>query len=224
MEFSLLWAALTAVAFGWLGLRIWNDRLPQNASDRLIGAALLGLVGGRLAAMLLQGVNPITHPADIIIVRGGVSTVAATIVFVATLIWSTRRTPVAVDAMAPAVLLALAGWHAGCLWRNACLGAASDLPWAWALPGSTVTRHPVELYAAMALALGAFLMSRLDWRFWLRAGTALIVASTARLATEPLRPALGDAALVWYVVGVGVGAAMILLGPSLRWSVSSADD
>jgi hypothetical protein len=117
--------------------------------------------------------------------------------------------------MAPAILLALAGWHAGCLWRGACLGTVSDLPWAWSQTGSSVTRHPVEIYAALALALGAYLVSRLGWRPWVRAGAALALASGIRLATEPLRPSITGGPIGWYVAGLVLGIVGIVLGPRL---------
>lgn len=215
MEFTLLWAALTAVGFGWIGLRLWDDHLPEHATDRLVTATLLGLVAGRLTAMIIQGINPITSPGDIIIVRGGVDTGAAATVFLGSLLWGTRRSPGALDAMAPAILLALSGWHAGCLWRGACLGTASDLPWAWSQAGSTVTRHPVEIYAAIALALGAYVVSHLGWRPWTRAGAALAIASGIRLATEPLRPSITGGPVGWYVAGLFLGVLAIVVGPRL---------
>lgn len=215
MEFTLLWAVLTAVALGWLGLRIWSEGLPDQPFDLLLGAGVAGLVVGRLTAMLLQGVNPLASPGDIIIVRGGVHTGAAAVAFLAMLTWSTRSTREALDALAPATLLALAGWHAGCLWRGACLGTTSDLPWAWALDGSTVTRHPVELYAALGLALGAWLVSRLGWRMWLRAGAALTIAAGVRLVTEPMRPSITGGPVGWYLAGAIVGIVVLTAGHRL---------
>lgn len=211
MEFTLLWAALTAVACGWVGLKLWADRVPDNAFDRLIAAAALGLVVGRLTAMMIQGINPATNPGDILIVRGGVDTAAASITFIGVLVWSTRQVPGAVDALAPATLFALAGWHAGCLWRGACLGTPSDLPWAWSLEASPVTRHPVELYAAVALVLGAWLVSKLGWRPWLRTGSALLIAAAVRLLTEQMRPSITGGPVGWYMAGVVVGVAVIVV-------------
>lgn len=213
MEFSLLWAALTAVATAWLGLRIWDERLPDRPMDHLITAAVIGLVAGRLVAMVGDGVNPLTHPADIIIVRGGVETAAASLGFIATLVWGARKASGAVDAMAPAVLLGMAGWHAGCLWRDTCLGTPSDLPWAWAQTGSLVTRHPVELYAAVGLVVGAIVVSRIGWRVWARAGAALAVAAGIRLITEPLRPSLSGGPVLWYAAGILVGAVAVIAPP-----------
>lgn len=216
MEFTLLWAVLTAVVLTWLGLRIWSDGVPEEGFDRLIGAGVVGLVVGRVAAMALQGINPITNPTDLIIIRGGVHTGAATIAFIAMLSWSTRSTRGALDALAPAILLGLAGWHTGCLWRGACLGIPGELPWAWALEGSNVTRHPVELYAAVGLVMAAWLVSRLGWRLWLRAGVALAAIAAIRLITEPLRPSITGGPTTWYWAGVAVGLVAVAAGWMLR--------
>jgi prolipoprotein diacylglyceryltransferase len=222
MELSLLWAALTAFAAAWLGLRIWDERLPDRPLDHLVTAAVAGLVVGRLTAMIGAGVNPLTHLGDFIIVRGGVGTPAASVAFIAALIWTTRRMASAVDALAPAVLAGLAGWHAGCVWRDACLGTPSELPWAWAQTGSTVARHPVELYVALGLAIGVFIVSRVGWRPWARAGTALALAAGIRLLAEPLRPSLGGGPVLWYVAGIVLGAVAAIAGS--RVTASHATD
>lgn len=213
MEFTLLWAALTAVALGWLGLRLWPDRQPDHAFDLLLGASVAGIAAGRLTAMAIQGVNPITNVGDILIIRGGVHTGAAGVAFIGVLLWSTRRSPGAIDALSPAVLLALAGWHAGCLWRDACLGTPSNLPWAWALGDGAVTRHPVELYAAVGLAAGAWVVSRLGWHLWARSGVALALAAGVRLLTEPLRPSITGGPVWWYAAGLALGVVVALVGP-----------
>lgn len=212
MEFSLLWAALTAAAAIWLGTKIWGEDLPKDPTDRLLAAALLGLVTGRLVAMVAQGVNPLTNPMDFIIVRGGVSTQAATVGAVGWLIWSSRRELSDVDAIAPVALLGLAGWHAGCLWRGTCLGTATDLPWAWSSPNSEIMRHPVELYAAVLLVIAAFLVARLRRKLFLRSGVALAAAALVRLITEPLRPSLDGGPVGWYALGVVLGAGIVVIG------------
>jgi len=215
MEFSLLWAALTAFGSGWLGLLMWDEEVPEDAGDRLLTAALVGLLAGRLGAMIVQGVNPLTHPTDFLVLRGGVSTGIASLAFIATLLWQMGGNAGPIDAVAPAILFALAGWHGGCIWRGSCLGTASDLPWAWAQDQSLVTRHPVELYAALSLALGAYLVSRLGWRPWLRAGASLMIAAGVRLFTEPLRPSITGGPIVWYAAGIAAGAFAIIAGPRL---------
>ena len=218
MEFTLLYAALTGVASGWIGLRLWSDRLPRQAADRLIGATVVGLLVGRTTAMLIQGVNPLTHPGDLIIVRGGVHTGAAAIGFLVFLIWSSRNDLLALDALSPAVVFGVAGWHAGCLWRGACLGAPSDLPWAWAQNGSAITRHPVEIYAAVGLGLAAILIARLPWKPWLRFGFGVVAVSVVRFVTEQWRPSFDGGPVGLYLAGIGVGTLLVIGGPKfVEW-------
>lgn len=212
MEFTLLWAALTGVFFAWGGTRLWPEGLPDHATDRMVGAAAAGLFMGRLVAMTLQGTNPLTHPGDILVIRGGVHTAAATVGALGVYLWAVKGQIRFLDATAAAAVLGLAGWHAGCLWRNTCLGAASDLPWAWSLPSSTITRHPVEIYAALGLIAAAFIVARLPIRTLLRTGAGLAVASLVLLLTEPLRLTIKGGLEPWYIAGIAAGVVVVTLG------------
>jgi prolipoprotein diacylglyceryltransferase len=226
VEFTLLFAALAGV-FGLYGFLWWEGKRGNAADcsrslwDTAVTAAIVGILGGRLAAMVLDGVNPITNPGDIIIVRAGVATGPATLVALATIVVLARRELVIVaDGLAAAALGGLAGWHAGCLGRDACLGTPSDLPWASALEGSTITRHPVELYAAALFFLAA---AGLAWfkayrrpSPWLPTGVALVAAGSVRLATEPMRPALAGGPEAWYWAAVVLGAVLIALSRARR--------
>jgi hypothetical protein len=213
VEFTLLWAALTAVAFVWAGARLWPEGLPDHPTDRMIGAAVAGLFIGRLTAMFVQGTNPLTNPSDILIVRGGVHTGAATIGAIVTYLWSVKGRIDYLDATAGAAILGLAGWHTGCLWREACLGTVSNLPWAWSQTGSAITRHPVEIYAAVGLIAAALLVSRLPHRLLLRSGGGLAAAGLIRLVTEPLRLSLTGGPVLWYAATVVVGVSLAFAGP-----------
>ncbi len=221
MEFTLLWAALTAVGFAWLGTRIWPERLPDHATDRMVGAAAAGLLVGRLSAMLLQGTNPLSNPGDILIVRGGVHTGTATAAAIATYLWAAKWKVAYLDATSPAALMGIGGWHAGCLWRNACLGSGSELPWAWAQEGSLITRHPVELYTAVGLVIAAWLVSRLPWRLLTKSGVALASAGLVRLLTEPMRPSITGGPVGWYIAAIVVGLAAAIIGPRFSPGPSS---
>ena len=215
MEFTLLWAAATGVGLALIMVRAEKKLglIPEavgSLSDLILGAAVTGLIIGRLAAMVLVGTNPFTSPGDILIIRSGVDTGFASLgalVFVT--VTSRRMLPDVVDSLAPAALAGLAGWQAGCLYRGACLGTASSLPWAVSQSGSSVTRHPVEIYAAlMFLAFGLLLL------LWLRSGprapgavgaVGLALAGLTRLATEPLRPSLGVGPVGWYTAAIVLG-------------------
>jgi len=216
MEFTLLAAAAAGVAALTLDLR-WEATRGNAGRDGDLGeiavtAAVVGLLVGRLAAMVGDGVNPLLHPADILIVRGGVVTGPAALGALAWVAWAGRRHWwLVADGLSAAALAGFAGWHAGCLARDACLGTPSDLPWAYGRAGSTVTRHPVEIYAAVLLAVAAAAVAH-----WKRAGrprpgvpaaVALAAAGVIRLVTEPLRPALSHRVVGWYAAAVLVGVA-----------------
>ena len=222
MEFTLLAAAALGVA-GLYGVIYWEARRGNAADcsrdmwDTALVAGLTGLTVGRLAAMILAGTNPITRPADILVVRGGVDTVWASGAAIGTMAALARReTLQTADALGAAVLAGLAGWHAGCVFRDGCLGTPSDLPWAYSISGSDITRHPVELYAALLLVAGAMLL--ISWRRVRRpaagvlGAVALAVAAGSRWATEPLRPSFSSALTPWYaattVAGVVVAVAL----------------
>ena len=215
MEFTLLWAALLAVGLMRAMLFVQERRglLPDEDIgwfDVLLGAAVVGLVVGRLAAMSLTGTNPITHPADIILIRGGVDTGFASIGALLYLTFALRQSGWrAADAVAPAALAGLAGWHGGCLFRGTCLGTQSGLPWALAEPGSDLTRHPTEIYAAILFliaAVGLLVLLKRGTTGGLVAGLGLASAGFTRLLTEPMRPSLGSGPVWWYGAAIVLGA------------------
>ena len=216
MEFTLLWAALVGVAglyaaLWWMGRRD-TSLCVRDLWEIAITAGVIGLAVGRLVAMMRGGVNPFAHPGDLLLVRAGVDTAAASVAALTSAGWLARTDlREQLDGLAPAALFGIAGWHAGCLFRDACLGTPSSLPWAWSQPGSDITRHPVELYAAVLLALAAWLLFRLRLRYpagGLVAGLALAGAGASRLVTEPLRPSLFAGPVWWYTAATVAGLAI----------------
>ena len=219
MEFSLLGTAAIGVAAFWAMLR-WEAPRGNAAGcavslwDTGLTAAIAGLFIGRIAAMLSAGINPLSDPGQILLIRSGVSTPAVAIGALGVFALLARSDLIAAaDGIAPAALAGLAGWHAGCVTSNACLGTESDLPWAMTLPGSVITRHPVDLYAAIGLAIAAVLLA--VWKQRGRpaagvvAGTAILAASAVRLATEPLRISLHGGPVVLYALGIIAGMAIV---------------
>jgi prolipoprotein diacylglyceryltransferase len=214
MEFTLPAAALTAVAAMWLANRLLARRITvDRPTDALVASAAIGLAVGRIAAMIGAGVNPLTHPGDILIVRGGVATGAAALGALVALSWIYRHSlPVALDQTAPAALAGLAGWHGGCIWRGTCLGTATDLPWAILSDGTEIGRHPVELYTAGGFILAAVAVTRWMTRPWVAAGAALAAAGVVRLSTEPLRLTIVGGPVGWYAAAILVGAGVAIAG------------
>ncbi len=218
MEFTLLGAALSGALGIWLGLRLPGVAQRTGTLERpwdvLVGASAIGVFSGRIAEMVSVGVNPLTNPFDVILVRGGVDTVAASIGALATLVWVFRADLTALDVVAPAALLGLAGWHAGCLWTGSCLGDATGGDWGFTSPAG-VLRHPTELYAAAALVLFAFATTRPRTPF-VATGLALAAAGAVRAATEPIRPSISGGPTWAYLGAVAAGLAVALVGR--RWA------
>lgn len=220
MEFTLLGAA--AIAAASLYAALWWEAKRGNAAecstdlwDVALAAILAGVFVGRIAAMVGDGVNPLANPGDILIVRAGVATGWAALAAVGTAAWLGRAELLSVlDGLAAGTLAGLAGWHAGCVVRDACLGTPTELPWAMTQAGSTVGRHPVELYAALLYALAAVGVAQWRKRSVLvpgtAAATALLVASVVRLITEPVRPTLSGGPVLWYVAGGLCGATGLI--------------
>ena len=215
MEFTLLGAAAIAggVAYGmlwWEAKRGNAARCAGNLWETAMVSVVAGIFLGRIVTMLIDGVNPLAHPLDVMLVRSGVSTVGATLGTALLFLWLSRKEPIAMaDGISAAALAGLAGWAAGCLVRGTCLGTASDLPWALAQDGSTVTRHPVGIYAALLLAAAAVAIAW--WKAYRRppagmpASLAIVAAAAVRLATEPLQPSLSGGPVLFYAAALVVG-------------------
>lgn len=220
MEFSLLGSAAIGVFGFWIMIR-WEAKRGNAAGcavdiwDAGLVAAVSGLFIGRIVSMVQTGVNPLTEPLQIMLMRSGVSTVAVVIGTLLVFSYLARKALVAAaDGVAPAALMGLAGWYAGCLATGSCLGVESSLPWATPLPGSAITRHPVEIYAAVGMALVSIALAL--WKQHGRpapgsvAGIGLLSASAIRLMTEPLRISLAGGPVVLYTAGVVAGSAMVV--------------
>lgn len=220
MEFTLLARAAIAAGAMWLMIR-WEAKRGNAAGcaldiwDAALMSAVGGVIVGRLVAMLSAGINPLTDPGQIVLIRSGISTTGASLAALTIFAFLARKDIIGgFDAVAPAALAGLAGWQAGCVTTGECLGTPSDLPWATSLAGSDVTRHPVELYAAGLLAIGAIAIAL--WKQKGRppagapAGFALIVASGARLVTEPMRISLGGGPIWLYLAGVIAGTGLVI--------------
>ena len=86
-----------------------------------------------------------------------------------------------------------------------------------------MTRHPVEIYAALLLLMAVAGLLAMRNRSLLppaaAAASALAAAAAVRLATEPLRPTLGNGPVGWYWLGLITGLG--LLGWSQRRHVAS---
>jgi prolipoprotein diacylglyceryltransferase len=230
MEFTLLGAAALGVGGFWLMLR-WEAKRGNAAGcaldlwDTGLTSGAVGLVVGRLVAMAQVGINPIADPAQIILVRSGVSTAGASIAALLMFGFLARKSLLSTaDALGPSVLAGLAGWHLGALVTGSWLGTVSDLPWARAAQGSNITRHPVELYAAALYVVSAFAIA--TWKqkgrppLGVPAGLSLAAAGGVMLVTEPVRVSLTGGP-IWLYAGAVVAGVGVAIWSIIRQSSST---
>lgn len=220
MDLTLLLRALGAMAAAALALWVSKRDSPHDSSGAfgdLLGAVLVGMALGRLAYVAGAGIDLLENPVELVFVRGGVSPVAAAIGALAYLVWTCRSDLLdRTDRLAPAVLTGLAAWEAGCLWQGSCLGSPTGVWWAMSLPGSDLARHPVAIYQAALLIVGAALLwwRPLRWRGAI-AASALAWASAIRMSV-PLWSVTGWSTWRWwYVAGVLIGLSGVV-GARLR--------
>ena len=230
MEFTLLGAAALGVGGFWLMLR-WEAKRGNAAGcaldlwDAGLTSGAVGLVVGRLVAMAQVGINPIADPAQIILVRSGVSTAGASIAALLMFGFLARKSFLSsADAIGPSVLAGLAGWHLGALVTGTWLGTVSNLPWAQAAQGSNITRHPVELYTAALFALTAFAIATWKQRgrppLGAPAGLSLAAAGGVMLVTEPVRVSLTGGP-IWLYAGAMVAGFGVAIWSIIRRSSST---
>lgn len=218
MEFTLLGRAVAAALAVSFVIRLLES--DERLGEMALGASIAGLIAGRLTAMVSAGSNPLASPLDIVIVRGGVSTWGASIGALLALAWLARRdTIAAAAALGAPVVAGLAAWHGSCVLGGACLGTTTSLPWGMAATAGGPPRHPVEIYAALILAVaavGVALARRRQADALTVVGFALAVVAGARLVTEPLRLTIGGGPWPLYALGTALGAGIVLWSKVVR--------
>jgi prolipoprotein diacylglyceryltransferase len=195
----------------WLSKRRLPCDYPQPFND-LLGAVLMGIAVGRVAYLLGEGIDLLSRPLELIFIRGGIAPIPAAAAGLGYLVWTCRADLLnRMDHLAPAALAGLAVWEGGCWWQGSCLGSPSGLWWSLPLPGSDLTRHPVGMYAAVVLAVGALLLARRPLRGkgeTAAAGLSWICA--VRLATPLWSVGAWTNWTWWYLVGLLIGSVGML--------------
>lgn len=162
---GLLWSmAVMAVAVS-LTLAIAPPRTTSRRDllDSSIGPALLGLLVGRVVAMLLEDPRSLARPADVLVLRGGVELWPAAAIGVVAGFVATRRDRrdgwAALADAAPAALVGYASYEAACLARSGCFGPVSRI--GLTPPGLNSAMVPVGVLVAIGIVA---LAAAVRWR------------------------------------------------------------
>jgi prolipoprotein diacylglyceryltransferase len=169
-----------------------SDR--RSMADAALGPAIIGLLAGRVTAILLDDPHSLTRPADILLLRGGVELWPGIAVGFAAAIVMAQRAGQSVGARladaAPAALVAYAAYEAGCLLRSGCFGPSSRV--GLAPQGLSTTVIPIGLFVAIAAVGVATMVRRCFWRDSITAiGFAVVGLALIRAVAAIWLPKIG---------------------------------
>ncbi len=164
IDLGLLVSIAIVVTIPALFVRPWPpDAIIGGVVDASLGALAAGVVAGRLTSLALDDPGSLTSLSDVLIIRSGVEFWAGAAVGLAWLAFGARKDKVSatvrIAALAPAALVAWAGYEATCLVRDGCPGPASVLG---LRPDGLTTRVlPIGLLVAVVAIASAFWLGRL---------------------------------------------------------------
>ena len=170
-------AAVALVAFS-VAVRILRPRVLDRRGllDASLGAALVGVLAGRIVALALDDPRGLLAPRDVLLIRGGVEFWPGVVAAAGTFLFLTRgntASPVArLTDIGPAAIAGYGGYEALCLARGGCFGPAAAV--GLRPPGLSTSMMPVGLVVAVAVLLLAALVHRV-------AGARPVLALTAAI-------------------------------------------
>ena len=184
MDLGLLVSLVITVTIVSVFVRPWpRHAVVSGAVDTAIGAALIGLLVGRLAAVAVDDPGSLTSLSDLMVIRSGVEFWPGLLAGVLWLARGARRDDVPavvrLAALVPAGLVAWASYEATCLVRDGCPGPASALG---LRPDGLATRvFPIGLMVAASVLISAWVLDRRHRRG--ESDLTIVVAAIAVAAT-----------------------------------------
>lgn len=218
---SLLLSVLAMVAAVAASSRVAR---PATLGDRgVLDAAtapvLVGLLVGRIVAMVLDDPRGLMRPGDILIIRGGVEFWPGVLAGMAVAAVAAKRAGTDVSSrladLAPHALVAYAVYEAFCLVRDGCFGPVASV--GLRPEGIPQRQIPIGLLVAIATVAIAWAVRRLTAASPLR-GVVLALAGVAavRAAAATWLPRISDGPTRQQLQAVAVlGALMALAAASL---------
>lgn len=214
MDFGLILSIVAAIAATDL-LAAHRPLRTASASplDLALWPAVVGVIAGRLAAMVIERGSSLGDLRDLFILRGGVELVPGVVVGVGMFALSARRAGVGAVArlgdLAPYGMAALAGYQATCVVREGCFGPSA--PFGLPIGGTGERVVPVEVIGALALGvIAVWLVAVRDRRSpgWSVACVVAVVALQRSLVSIWL-PAVGDGLSRPHVTSIAVAVVAV---------------
>lgn len=242
--FVLSTYGVLAVVAAFCGIALWSSIARRTAIDvqKVQNAGLLAVVcivlGARLAVVVANWRGFLEAPLLILMAgtlgSGSATTYGVLLALIAVSIYLLRaRVPLipALDAAAPAIMLALGILDVASFAAGSHYGAPTSAPWGVTYTSRFAARtvgvplgialHPVQLYASMghfALAAVLILMLRHAGRPAEVVGTALFADGVLRFVLAPLQGSYADASVLLHVATPEQAFAMLMvLAGGLCW-------
>ena len=210
-------AAVLALVPRWLPPRNLGD--GRTVFDALTPGLLVGVLVGRVAAMLLDDPRGLSRLGDILILRGGAEFWPGVVAGFLVIAVMARRERAPVWArladLAPYALLAYGVYEGACIIRDGCFGP--EAPVGLYPSGVAAREFPIGLAVALVITGLALLLRRLsDDRSVLLAGAAGL--GTVRAVAAIWLPRVGTGATRQQILSAGVAVvATAALAGSWRW-------
>lgn len=214
----LLSAAMTYAAM-WATLR-WVFRGPvyKHALDTASTPAIVGVIGARVVAVLLDDPNTLRRLGDLLIIRSGVEFWAGVLAGLTALVFTARREgadPIArIVSVLPVVLVGYAAFAATCIVREGCFGPVSSVGLVPRIGGAR--QFPVEFVIALSVGGLGVGLSRVRWSKTTVISAAFGGLALIRLIAARWLPRIDDG---WS--RLDLESAFVLLGAVVlgAWSV-----
>lgn len=168
---------------------------PDNLLDTAVWTIIIGIIGARLAFVLIGWDDFKSQPWTIFqIWQGGISFHGGLFAGLAALIYCCRKRSLNVlemsDLFAPSVMLSYAIGRIGCFFNGCCYGAPTTMPWAVRFDDNgvwTAPSHPTQIYSSLMSFAFFGLLVRMERHRTFRGQLAsiyLMLAATERFIME----------------------------------------
>jgi len=178
-----------------------NGISPPVIAEMGLFMAVVGVIGARLAYVLMNLTYYVSNPEEILMIwHGGLVFLGGMLLVIPALLWYLRRRHLPFwrigDLWAPSLAIGLAIGRIGCFMAGCCYGKPTGVKWGvvFSNPDSLaplgIPLHPTQLYSSLAGVIIFLVLMALERRkhyegqifLWL-----LILYSTARLYLERFR-------------------------------------
>jgi len=202
---------------------------PEKILELAIFIMLFGIIGARIAYVLLNLQDFVKRPFEIFYLHKGGLVFYGGAIFggVASLFFIKRNKlngPDLADLIAPYAALGQSIGRIGCLLNGCCWGKPTDLAWAIVLPQQEGTLHPTQAYESLGVLVIFLILVILQDKRVFRGqifGLYLLFYSMLRFFIEFLR---GDNTIVFFSLTFSQIASVIIFIISLFFYIKMSKD